>query len=117
MHEMSLMASLIRIIENKAEEEHFGRVKSIHLKIGELSCVSKEALDFAFSALKEKNSLLSSSNLFAETECGKAKCPKCEKIQQISSIGQKCEECGTYGLRIVGGDTIYIDNIIVEREF
>ncbi len=116
MHELSLVASLIKMVEDKAEEEGFCAVKTIYLKVGALSCVSEDALDFAFSSLRENNPLLSSTKLFAEEESGVAVCPKCGQVQNISSLGQKCCKCFSYGLKIQSGNNVYIDRIIVEGE-
>lgn len=116
MHELSLIASLIKMIEDKAETDRFTKVKSVYLKVGALSCVSADALDFAFNSLKENNFLLSSARLFIEEESGKAVCSVCGKAQEISALGQKCIYCGNYGLRSESGNNVYIDKIIVEGE-
>jgi len=116
MHELSLVASLIKMIEDKAEIDGFIRVKSVYLKVGTLSCADKDALDFAFNSLKENNFLLSSAKLFTEDEKGTATCPVCKMKQEIARLGQKCEKCGSYGLHIESGNNVYIDKIIVEEE-
>ena len=116
MHELSLVASLIKMIEDKAKVEGFNCVKAVYLKVGVLSCVSGDALDFAFNSLKEGNFLLSSTKLFVEEEKGIAVCPACGFRQEVSALGQKCVKCGIYGLHIESGSNVYIDKIIVEGE-
>ncbi|MBN2808301.1 MAG: hydrogenase maturation nickel metallochaperone HypA [Deltaproteobacteria bacterium] len=53
MHELSLIQSLLTIIEAQAEKEKFTRVNQVALSCGRLSAVEPSALAFAFKTLAQ----------------------------------------------------------------
>jgi len=53
MHEMSLVQSIIEIINEYAKKENFKKVESISLSFGKASTVVPAALEFAFEVLSE----------------------------------------------------------------
>ncbi|MDR3424184.1 MAG: hydrogenase maturation nickel metallochaperone HypA [Alphaproteobacteria bacterium] len=48
MHEMSLCAGMLRIIERQAEQDKFRRVLTVRVELGEYAGVSEESLCFCF---------------------------------------------------------------------
>ena len=53
MHELSLVQSLLTIIEDHAKEHGFTKVNQVNLTCGRLSSVEPAALDFAFKTLTQ----------------------------------------------------------------
>ena len=53
VHELSLVQSLLTIIDEHAKEYEFTRVNQVNLTCGRLSSVEPRALDFAFKALTQ----------------------------------------------------------------
>ena len=51
MHELSLVQSLLTIIDDHAKEHKFTKVNQVELSCGRLSSVEPSALDFAFTTL------------------------------------------------------------------
>jgi len=51
VHELSLIQSLLTIIDEQAKEHEFTRVNQINLSCGRLSTVEPQALQFAFEAI------------------------------------------------------------------
>ena len=51
MHELSLIQSLLTIIDEHAKQHGFTRVNQVNLSCGRLSSVEPQALDFAFKTL------------------------------------------------------------------
>jgi len=49
MHELSLVQSLLSIVDQYAGREKFSRVRSLKLSFGRLSCLDQKSLEFAFS--------------------------------------------------------------------
>jgi hydrogenase nickel incorporation protein HypA/HybF len=49
MHELSLIQSLLGIVEQHAAVEKFSQVRSLKLSFGRLSCMDQKSLEFAFS--------------------------------------------------------------------
>lgn len=50
MHETSIVQSLIELIEEQLARQRVARVTTVHLRIGPLSGVVSDALQFAFNA-------------------------------------------------------------------
>lgn len=55
MHELSLVQSLLTIIDEHAKEHKFTRVNQVNLACGRLSSVEPSALDFAFKTLSQSS--------------------------------------------------------------
>ncbi len=53
MHELSLVQRILEIAEAYARREGAGAIREIGLRVGALSGVEKEALEFAFEAAKQ----------------------------------------------------------------
>lgn len=53
MHEISLVQSLLTIIDEHAREHGFTKVNQISLSCGRLSAIEPQALEFAFNILTE----------------------------------------------------------------
>ncbi|MDP2808991.1 MAG: hydrogenase maturation nickel metallochaperone HypA [Rhodocyclaceae bacterium] len=51
MHEISLAEEIVQTIEEAARREGFGRVRTVFLEIGRLSCVEPDALAFCFESV------------------------------------------------------------------
>ena len=62
MHELSLMESVLRMMEEQAVAKQFRRVINVCLGVGELSNVEVEALVFCFEIAK-RGSLAHSAKL------------------------------------------------------
>ena len=113
MHELTLCESVLQIIENEAEKQHFKRVKKVFLEIGELSCVEPEALRFSFDVVM-KNTRVEGASLEIIKMPGVAWCRCCQKEVRIRQRFDQCPDCGQYQLRMVSGDEMRIKELEVE---
>ena len=55
VHELSLVQSLLEIIDKQAKEHGFSKVNQVNLSCGRLSSVEPAALDFAFKTLSNNS--------------------------------------------------------------
>ena len=55
MHELSLVQSLLEIIDAQAKEHGFTKVNQVNLSCGRLSSVEPSAFDFAFKTLSNNS--------------------------------------------------------------
>lgn len=93
MHELSVAMSIIEGVEEEAER-HPGRVTAIHLRLGLLSGVVKEALVSAFDIAREQSDTLRNTQLVIEDVPIVAWCPACAKQIGVSSMQWFCcPEC------------------------
>ncbi len=94
MHELSIALSLVDVAAEEAER-HGGRVTAVHLKLGPLSGVVREALESAYGLARE-GTPLAQAELVVEEVPLVAWCPACRREQTLSPrVGLLCPECGT----------------------
>ena len=72
MHELSVAMNIVEIAEEERERHHAVRVHAIHLRLGPLSGVSKEALLFSYPFACEGTSLEGSRLAIHEEGAGEA---------------------------------------------
>jgi len=102
MHELSIAVSLVERIIEESESRGGLKVEAVHLKVGALSGVDKDALLFSYEIACESTSLVG-SKLVIETIPLAIYCEKCsiESLPSIQNIA--CRLCGAPSNRIVRG--------------
>ncbi len=113
MHEMSLAESVRQIIDDAARDQGFTRVKAVWLEIGRLACVEQEAMRFCFDAAM-RDSIADGAQLeIVETE-GRGRCAACSVEIPIATLYEACPHCGSYEIRVTGGDAMRVIELEVE---
>ena len=114
MHELSLIGSVLKMVEEQAVAEHFQRVISICLGVGELSNVEIQALVFCFADSK-RGSLAHNARLsHSRRSQGRHGARNAKKSVHIAFRTDPCPCCGTWGLSVTDGDQITIKELEVE---
>lgn len=110
MHEMAIAQSVFDIAFGEAEKHAATRIRRIKLSIGEFSGVVKEALDFAFDALKT-GTAAEQAAIEIEVIKMRALCKKCGDVNcSLSDLRLKCPNCGGV-LLITSGREMRVDYI------
>ena len=103
MHELSICLSILKVAEEEVERRGGVRVDAIHVKIGLLSGVVKEALLSAYQLACE-NTAFEKSRLVIEEVPITAHCPRCEAERPVQSMQWFCcAECDTPVSEVVHG--------------
>lgn len=103
MHELSIALSILDVAAEEAERHGAGRVKSIHLRLGPLSGVVKEALLAAYELARETTEL-ADADLIIEEIPVTAACPYCQTTRAVVSLQELfCADCGTPAPDVVTG--------------
>lgn len=113
MHEMSLIESVFRIIEQQAADQGFRRVITVRLEVGELSHVEPSSLRFCFETAVN-NTLARGAALEIISVPGRAFCQQCAKAAALKRLIDGCPECGGYQLKVVEGLELRIKELEVE---
>ena len=113
MHEISLLESILDLIEENARNEGYSHVNRVCIEIGELSCVEPEALRFAFDVVM-KNSLVEGAKLDILTIHGGAQCRVCAKTFDIDSLYDPCPGCQSFDLAVNRGMETRLKELDVE---
>ena len=115
MHELSIAMSIVELAE--AEIERLGNVQitAVHLKLGALSGVVKEALLASYEMACE-GTPLGGSRLVVEDIPVIVFCQSCQAERAVSSIQLFCcAECGTPSSEIAQGKEIEVAALEIEE--
>lgn len=113
MHEMSLAAGVLKLVEASAASEDFRRVTRLTLEVGKLSGVEVESLRFALQAIAPGTCLDGAAIEIHEPE-GQAWCMSCGQLTAIKDRGDACVHCGGYRLQPSGGTELRVVDLLVE---
>jgi len=110
MHEVSIIQNVIKIVIDKATENKFTKVNKVSLKIGELSAVMPESLNFAFKSCI-MDTMLEGSTLEIEKVKAVAECSDCTQEFPIDHFNKLCPCCNKFSSSIISGYELYINTI------
>ncbi len=107
MHELSIAMSIVELAEGEAERRGV-QVDAVHLKLGALSGVVKEALISSYEMACTDTSL-QGSRLVIEEIPVVIFCPSCRAQRPLRSVQLFCcPECGTSASEIVQGKELEV---------
>jgi hydrogenase nickel incorporation protein HypA/HybF len=108
MHELSIAMSIVEMAQEEAEQRGGVHIEAVHLKLGALSGVVKEALLSSFE-MACYDTPLQGARLQIEDVPVVVFCPSCQAQHPVSSIQLFCcAECGTPTSEIVQGKEIEV---------
>lgn len=102
MHELSIALSILELAEEESAR-HDGRVAAVHLRLGPLSGVVREALASAFDLARE-GTPMAEAELVVEEVPVAAYCPACAvEVAPVSWLDLRCPGCGAPTPEVVRG--------------
>jgi hydrogenase nickel incorporation protein HypA/HybF len=108
MHELSIAMSMIEMATQEAAQQGNARVCALHLKLGPLSGVVKDALLFSWDVASQ-GTPLENSRLVIEEVPVIVYCPECDREQIIESIQRFCcPLCGTLTPTVIQGKELLV---------
>ncbi|MGI8992035.1 MAG: hydrogenase maturation nickel metallochaperone HypA [Bryobacteraceae bacterium] len=108
MHELSIALSILEGAAEEVERQGGGRVYAIHLRLGPLSGVVKDALNFSYDLACE-GTPFEGSRLVIEEIPVTVFCPRCEVERPLDSIQHFCcFVCGAATPDVVRGRELEI---------
>lgn len=113
MHELSLVASVFDILEEKAREHGAARVTKVVLKVGVMSGVVPDLLESAFDTYK-KGTLAESARLEIVRVPVKLRCPDCGGETAREDTDFSCAACGSRRVEIVAGRDLFVATVELE---
>jgi hydrogenase nickel incorporation protein HypA/HybF len=114
MHELSIALSIIDVAGEEAERQGAGKVHAVHLRLGPLSGVVKEALVGAFE-LARQGTPLDHASLVIEDVPVRGHCPRCDAEVDVASIQEVCcSGCRTPIARLVSGREMEVFALEIE---
>src|SRR5579859_4184040 len=99
MHELSIALSIVDGVLEELDRQKSGQVEAVHLRLGRLSGVDKDALSFSYGVACEGTPLANSQLLIEDVEVA-IFCPACGRERPTRSFPLlTCAECGAASQR------------------
>jgi hydrogenase nickel incorporation protein HypA/HybF len=113
VHELSLVASVFEVLEEKAREHGAVRVTRVVLKVGVMAGVVPDLLESAFDIYK-KETIAAAARLEIVPVPVRIRCPECggEAVREEADFA--CAACGSRRIEIVEGRELVVERIELE---
>jgi hydrogenase nickel incorporation protein HypA/HybF len=115
MHELSIAQSILEIVREYVPEQGSAEVQSVKVRLGNLSGVVPESLEFCFSALISdtpwREAKLNFEHVPTEVDC--LECGKRSRIEEPLFL---CPECNGNKIKLISGAQLQVVEIeLTER--
>jgi hydrogenase nickel incorporation protein HypA/HybF len=110
MHELSIIADLFEIMEEKAREKGSNKIISVKLQVGKLSGVVPEFLITAFDVYK-KDTMAAGAKLEIEEIPLTIQCKTCGKTMTKEDFVFICLHCGSHDLKTLTGTELFLEKM------
>ena len=115
MHELSIAMSIVELAEEESERRGGLHITAVHLRLGLLAGVVKDALLSSYGMACE-DTPLKGSQLVVEEVPGVVYCPVCDAQRPVRSPEWFCcSECGSVASEIVQGKELEVISLEVEQ--
>lgn len=105
MHEVGIMDSTLQMAVDAAGKQGAKQIHELRMRIGEMSGVVPDALEFAFTVLTE-GTIAEGAKLEIETVSPAARCAQCDVEYPVGPADYACPRCGLRSARLVRGKEI-----------
>jgi len=114
MHELSIVHSIVETATESARNANAYRVLKVHLRLGALSGIVKDSLQFCYG-FSTRDTLLEGSSLEIEDLPVVIFCPTCDEVRQLPDIQRfRCPVCDTPSGDVRQGKELEIGALEVE---
>jgi len=107
MHELSIAQDILEIVNQYVAPGQMNAVRSVKLKLGKLSGVVPDSLEFCFGAIVS-DTPLEQASLDIEQVPTRADCPECGNSFLIEDPVFFCSRCGSSAIRVVSGTELQV---------
>ena len=110
MHELGIARNILEIVQKTVPPEQEAEVKSIRIRIGQLSGVVPDSLEFCFSALLN-GTRMESAGLVIEKMPTVSLCKECRHRFTVDDFAFSCPMCNSVNVELISGDELEIVDI------
>ena len=114
MHEVTVCDSLLDLAEQTARQHNARCIKSIKVRVGEISGVVPELLQHAFDECARERAITSGARLILNRVKARAVCKECGKQFEPDDLIFICPACGSPQTELLQGDELILDSIELE---
>ena len=113
MHEMSIAHSLFEIVLEEMEKNNAKTLRSVRLRIGELSAIVPDSLSFCFEVMT-KGTHMEGAELIMDIIPLEGMCRSCGQSFEIKDYVFKCPYCEGTQIETVSGQDLSIVEMVVD---
>jgi hydrogenase nickel incorporation protein HypA/HybF len=125
MHELSIAMGMVDELIRIAQDNNAKRVVTVRLRIGKMSGIVTDSLEFAFDVIKSEYPLLSDTRIVIQEVPLIYECRMCKNTfspqDETNFTGASreirfpsCPRCESYNLDLISGEEMDIENVEVE---
>ncbi len=115
MHELSIVQSVVTTVTEAFADRPVGRIQAVRLRIGALSGVVEDALQFGYGIATE-GTILAGSRLEVITQPVVIYCKHCDRLAELEGIQRfRCPVCNTPSGDIRQGRELDIESVEIEE--
>jgi len=108
MHELSIAMSIVDLVQDETRSLGDVHIGVVHLKLGQLSGIVKDALLTSYEVACFQTPL-EGSELKIEEVPVRVNCPRCRAVRPVASLQWMCcSECGTPSADIAQGRELMV---------
>jgi len=111
MHELGIVAEVVRVVEEIARKQQLKKVETLVLQIGELSSVIPYYVEQCYPAAVY-GTMLENTRLKIEVLPGNGRCRSCGKVFNVLANHRTCPACGNVDWELLGGREFTIKEIV-----
>ena len=115
MHELGIAASILESVEKEAARHPGAHISKVGVKIGELSGVDRDALQFGFEVLVKDTDVRAACALELEVIPRMQRCSKCAYDFRMEDFDPRCPLCGEFATECISGEELDIAYMEVEE--
>jgi hydrogenase nickel incorporation protein HypA/HybF len=115
MHELSIATSILDFVLEEKKNKNWHHVNAIGLRIGALSGIMVEALEFSFDAIK-KETLLENTVLEISEIPVSGICRNCSEKFSVTDLIFACPACHSTSIEVDKGQELDIEYLDIEDE-
>lgn len=112
MHEVSIMSQTLEIATENAQQQDANQIHRLKMRIGAMSGVVPEALNFAFDVVVE-GTIAQGAKLEIEVVPVVCYCPHCQIEFQPPDLFYECPQCDRLSNKIIAGREIELISLEV----
>ena len=113
MHELGIATSILECVQAEAKRHPDSRITKVGVKIGELSGVDRDALQFGFEVLI-KDTEWEPLVLDLEYIPRMQRCSTCAYEFRMTDFDPRCPLCGDLGTQCISGEELDIEYMEVD---
>lgn len=110
MHEVGIMTNILRTAEEATRQGNGTKILKIRLKIGSMTGIVLESLQFAFEGLR-RGTMAEEADLEIEVIPALCRCNDCEIAYEPQEIDFLCPNCGGTNIKLLKGRELEVVSI------